>query len=309
MDLPGLGPGTLAADSALDAARGERLRALAGGLESSENREGLKKAAQQFEGVFLNQLMKAMRSTVPENEFFNSGGPTKFYQQMYDTEMARALADGDQGMGIAQLIIQQFDSNVAPAEDAADAAGADAGTASMRPWSETIGRYGSQAVSGREGGRMIRLRRMAELHETATADTLRRFEGPLVAAARETDLDPGLLLSVVMEESGGDPTAVSHAGAEGLMQLMPGTAADLGVTDASDPLENVRGGAKYLKQMMDRFDGDLPLALAAYNAGPAQVDRAGGRIPDFPETQRYVERVTRRWGQLGGGTEFAVPER
>ena len=119
MDLSGLNPLQATADNALQKAGAERLRALAQGAqdaasadERASTRENLVRTAKQFEGVFLNQLMKAMRATVPENEFFNSGGPTKFYQQMYDAEMAQALAGGDTGMGIAGLIIQQFEDNV-----------------------------------------------------------------------------------------------------------------------------------------------------------------------------------------------------
>ena len=95
-------------------------------------------------------------------------------------------------------------------------------------------------------------------------------------------------------ESDWDSTAVSPRGAIGLMQLMPGTVAELGIGDPRDPRENAEGGTRYLASMLRRFDDDVPLALAAYNAGPGAVERHGG-IPPFPETVDYVQRVLRSW--------------
>jgi soluble lytic murein transglycosylase-like protein len=108
-------------------------------------------------------------------------------------------------------------------------------------------------------------------------------------SANRCAVDPDLLRAVIQAESGYNRFAVSPKGAQGLMQLMPGTAAALGVTDAFDVRQNIAGGAAYLRQQLDRF-GSLDLALAAYNAGPAAVSRHNG-IPPFPETQNYVARV------------------
>lgn len=138
----------------------------------------------------------------------------------------------------------------------------------------------------------------------AEADTVRRFGDHIEAASGASGLDPRLVLAVVMEESGGDPAARSRVGARGLMQLMPGTARDLGVADATDPAANLRGGSRYLAEQLRRFGGRLDLALAAYNAGPGNVDRAGGRIPPFPETRAYVSRVLDRYERLRAGTEL-----
>jgi len=118
-----------------------------------------------------------------------------------------------------------------------------------------------------------------------------RFE-PLVQehAARQS-LRPDLVRAVIQVESGFNPYARSPKGAMGLMQLMPATARDLGVRDAYEPCESIRGGTTYLRQLLDRFDGNEELALAAYNAGPNAVDRYGRRIPPYRETRDYVRKV------------------
>lgn len=110
---------------------------------------------------------------------------------------------------------------------------------------------------------------------------------------KRNDLPAGLLGAVAVQESGLYPCAVSSAGAVGLMQLMPATAAQFGVADPLDPWQSLQGGGQFLKQLLGRYDGDLRLALGAYNAGPARVDFFGG-VPPFPETQNYVESVMTR---------------
>jgi soluble lytic murein transglycosylase-like protein len=116
------------------------------------------------------------------------------------------------------------------------------------------------------------------------------FGAEITAAARRHGLDPALLAGLVRQESNFNPTAGSPAGARGLTQLMPGTAAGLGVTDVTDPLQSLEGGARYLAQQLKAFGGDVTKALAAYNAGPGAVQRYGG-VPPYAETQGYVQKV------------------
>lgn len=115
----------------------------------------------------------------------------------------------------------------------------------------------------------------------------------IVRASSQTGLPVALIDAVIRTESGYRPNAVSRTGARGLMQLMPGTAGDLGVTDAFDPSQNIEGGARYLRQLFDRF-GTVELAVAAYNAGPGNVSKHKG-IPPFKETRRYVNTVLSRY--------------
>ena len=114
--------------------------------------------------------------------------------------------------------------------------------------------------------------------------------------ARENDLAPELIKAVALVESGFNPHAVSHAGAQGLMQLMPATARDYGVRDPFDPLTNLQAGARHLRKLLDRFDGNLALALAAYNAGETAVLRYDG-VPNYSETKDYVRKVHEKLGR------------
>jgi hypothetical protein len=116
------------------------------------------------------------------------------------------------------------------------------------------------------------------------------YDGFIDRVARENGLAPDLIKAVAMVESGFNPHAVSPKGAQGLMQLMPATAAQYGVRDAFDPLQNLRAGATHLRGLLDEFDGDLVLALAAYNAGSGAVRRHGG-VPNYRETREYVRKV------------------
>lgn len=126
-------------------------------------------------------------------------------------------------------------------------------------------------------------------HSAAVPET---YAGHIAELAERYDLSPALLEAVVWQESRWREDAVSPAGARGLAQLMPGTARYLGV-DPDDPLANLEGGARYLREQLDRFDGDLEKALAAYNAGPGRVIRSGG-IPRIRETQAYVASIMGR---------------
>ena len=127
-----------------------------------------------------------------------------------------------------------------------------------------------------------------------------QYAADIQEIAHQHGLSPALIEAVVRTESGFDPTAVSPKGAGGLMQLMPRTASALGVVDRFDPRENISGGVRHLRYLLDRYQGSVGLALAAYNAGEGVVDAYRG-IPPYPETQQYVQRVLRQAGLSEAG--------
>jgi len=129
--------------------------------------------------------------------------------------------------------------------------------------------------------------------------------GQIVAeASAEHGVDSDFIRSVIRQESAGNASAVSRTGARGLMQLMPGTAEKLGVKDSFSPEQNVQGGAQYLRELLERYDGDATKALAAYNAGPAAVDKYKG-IPPYRETRQYVSRVVHDYNRSKAGAPKA----
>jgi len=166
---------------------------------------------------------------------------------------------------------------------------------------------GAQVYAGQSAGGAIVLSDFRSAEAPSVLIDAPRDDARAIAPAPATDIkaivhevaaseqvSPHLLEAVIAVESGYNPRAVSPKGAQGLMQLMPATASRFGVVDPFDPRENVRAGARYLKQLLELFGGELRLALAAYNAGEHAVIRSGHRIPPYAETQRYVPRVLAR---------------
>ncbi len=173
------------------------------------------------------------------------------------------------------------------------------------PASHRIAPWGFQ-VSPQLGAEH-RVTNETQLQEIAPSDRLERI---VRDASAKHNLDPALVKAVIGVESGWNPTAISRKGALGLMQLIPTTAGQMGVGNAFDPVENVNGGAAYLRSLLDRFHGDLEKSLAAYNAGPGLVERVGG-VPNIPETRSYVRKVTDSYFRPGSGRDpsFAAKPR
>jgi soluble lytic murein transglycosylase-like protein len=130
-----------------------------------------------------------------------------------------------------------------------------------------------------------------------SATSLTDFDDHIETAAKRYRIPPSLLRAVMHAESNFDPGAVSPKGAAGLMQLMPDTAREMYVKDIFEPRDNIEGGARYLRVLANQFDGDMVKMVAAYNAGPDAVNRFGGQIPPYPETQAYVRKVLQLYFQ------------
>jgi len=288
----------------------------------SASEQKLRTVAKEFEALFVNQLLSSMRGTVAMSDLIDNDGEIQYYRQLYD----QALADRTAG-GIAEMIIRDYMPKVeagaeAAGEKAADAPAGPPTTPAAPATAPTSGRVLPPVTSSADPVPAARQRREAlaayrrdALAETpassaqdwrsravgmggAVADTLSRFGGAIEAASRETGVEPELILAVIVQESGGRIAARSEKGARGLMQLMPETAREVGVSDPHDPVDNIRGGARYLARMRERFGDRLDLVLAGYNAGPGAVARAGDRVPAYPETERYVQKVSGLYTRL-----------
>jgi len=262
-------------------------------------KQRLAKAAKEFESFFMYYMLKTMRKTIPDNPFggdqmLSNSNSKDIFNQMFDMEMSKKLAGGNGS--IAKLLYKQMERLIDEKTDPGNV-----GDQKLMPLkSGDYNRFNLKQMrslpfdNGENSAKPIE--KSAKFHEvslpvqTKPTDPIVSSYGSIIEkAAKEHKIEPALIYSVIKVESNGNPQAESAAGARGLMQLGEATAIDMGVADTFDPNQNIHGGAKYLKRMLDRY-GDLNLALAAYNAGPGNVDRHGG-VPPFKETQEYIAKI------------------
>lgn len=245
-------------------------------------REGLAFAARGFEGLLLYQLLRSAQQPVFSHDEEESESLPGFGQgdfaELTLLSFADFLAQSGQGVGIARWLYRTWTGEELPSRS------------SVLPVTPPVPQ-GHHSPSPAERSPEPALPTVGQVMAA-----LRPYRDWIRQAAEQTGLPPTLLAAVIWVESAGNPRAVSPAGAQGLMQLMPATAQMLGVSDPFDPRENVLAGSRYLEQLWRRF-GELPLALAAYNAGPGRVERYGG-IPPFAETRAYVRRVLELYRRL-----------
>ncbi len=169
----------------------------------------------------------------------------------------------------------------------------------------TVGANSPEAVSFQNiMGTMTSSQRFnpASINAASTApvnNDPKQYDNIIAEASQKYGVDESLIRAVIRQESGFNPQATSYCGAQGMMQLMPETAAELGVKNAYDARDNIMGGTKYLSRLLDQFDGNMTKAIAAYNAGPGAVQQHGG-VPPYPETQDYVDKVLGYYQQNKG---------
>lgn len=259
-----------------------RLRERAQNSEiGGENKdEKLWQVSRDLESIFLKQLIDTMQASVPESSLTGQSSGMETWKGMFNDELAKNISS-TQSIGIAEMVYKQLSGDLNRHRDVPALSAAGTGNKVVNESRDIADVPAVPEVSGAE----------TTSDDSSLPGPLTRFSEKIRIAAENYDLDPALIAAVIMQESGGNASAVSPAGAEGLMQLMPSTAKMLGVSDSLDAEQNIDGGSRYLKSMLDRYDGDETRALAAYNAGPGTVSRYGG-VPPYRETMNYIDRVS-----------------
>ena len=275
-------------------------------LEAEKSR--LRKTTKEFESFFLYYMLKTMRETLTNDAMSKDtplGGSMgkDTYQQMFDMEISRQMVRGG-NRSLSEMLYKSMEKLVEARYKATESASGALAAENQPKAASTVApialQTSQQPLAIKESLHLKAVNRSQKpdfapitAHRSIKiSDPIKsRFGKFIKQAAEETKLQPALIHSVIKAESGGDPYAVSDAGAKGLMQLADSTARDMGVQNPFDPKANVLGGAKYLRSLIDKYKGNLRLALAAYNAGPGTVEKHGG-VPPFKETHDYIQRVT-----------------
>ncbi len=246
-------------------------------LDASQ-RLKLQKAVREFESIFVGYMLKSMRNTVEKADNSTDSFGTDMLEGLFDVELARHISRNS-NLGLAEMLYRKMTG-----ESLAEAQRTNAATPVPPPAS------GRRTTTVRPSAQQENSPLPREGMPKTFRERLRLYDGYIAEAAGRFGVRDSLIRAVIAAESGARPDAQSAKEAKGLMQLIDSTAQAMGVQNVWDPRENILGGAKYLKQLLEQFEGDERLALASYNAGPAAVQRHGG-IPPYRETQEYVRRV------------------
>ena len=226
--------------------------------------EKLKKAAQNFEAIFITQILSNMRRSI-NSGLFGKGMSSDIYHSMFDENIAQAIASKN-GFGLSDIIIKSLHKDIREEESAPGKTLADY-------WLRPIRRISTQKID-------------------------RNWDRSIInKAADQFGVDAKLVEAIIKVESNYNAKAISKKGAVGLMQLMKSTAEQMGVKNRYNPEQNIFGGVNYLKTQLEHFDGSLELALSAYNAGTAAVEKYNG-IPPYAETQAYVKKVLKTYREM-----------
>jgi Rod binding domain-containing protein len=259
----------------------------------------LQRAVQEFEALMLSTMLKSMRSGIPKSDMFGDSYGGDMMEGMFDIELARHMSRNS-SLGMGEMLYKEITGEELPRRVPG------AGTGVTPPKRLPI----SPSVT--PAARAVPETQHADTPEAspilqpaaspvqpsgpvqAVPDSVRRRVDTLAPIVQEAadrhGVNVNLLKAVIAAESAGRTNARSSRNAKGVMQLIDTTATMMGVQNVWDPRDNINGGARYLGQMMDRFSGDIPSAVASYNAGPGAVEKHGG-VPPYRETQAYVSKV------------------
>lgn len=237
------------------------------------NREKTKAVAKGFESLFVFRLLKEMRKTASENSLFSSGFDKDFFMDIMDQEIAQKVAER-RGIGIAKILERELLNE----------------NEQIKGENKTIDNVNMNQLT--KSGLFEDIKNIIpkDYHNRTVTGRVNKYSNVIKYFSHKYNVETNLIKAVISQESKGKTEAVSKKGAKGLMQLMEKTAFDMGIKDINNPVENIEGGVKYLKKLLDKYNNNTELALAAYNSGPGSVEKYGG-IPPYKETRNFVRNV------------------
>jgi|WetSurMetagenome_2_1015567.scaffolds.fasta_scaffold144459_2 Rod binding domain-containing protein len=235
----------------------------------------LHNALKDFEAMFVNYMLKSMKSTVMKSEDQGNGFGGDMLDGIFDYEFSRQISRNS-NLGLGEIMYKKITGEdwIDPRAEKSKAGVVESRNEIRKPENQTPEQ------------RVVSVKKPA----TQLDDRIQSLEPIIEKAAAYHGIDTSLVKAVIAAESSGNIKAQSPKNAKGVMQILDSTAADLGVKNVWDPEENIFGGTKYLKRMLDRFQGKIEDTIASYNAGPSAVERYNG-IPPYKETQAYVQKV------------------
>jgi Rod binding domain-containing protein len=238
---------------------------------SSEDKKKLEKVSKEFENILTSMMLKSMTKTT-DGLFGKDNYGGDVLDVLFETEISKHITES-QGMGVADQIYKSI-----------------TGEALKNNKTITRDRLLDNPIPIQRDMNINSIKKNITRPSSNAMQRLEKYNSLIDEASNKFNVDKQLIKSVILTESAGKANAKSKANAKGLMQLMDSTATDMGVRNPWNPKDNIYGGTKYLSKLLKDFDGDLDLALAAYNAGPGNVKKYNG-IPPFKETQNYIKRV------------------
>jgi len=258
---------------------------------TKEEKEKLKKAVFDFQALLINQMLQSMRETKFNDEEDSLGYGNETFTELFDMQFSSAISINSR-FGIAELLYEKLTGEKLIDDNAKISINNNLDTKKTINNNKRIQNFDSENKNIN-----ISNKKITSKYSFNVFDLLEKYDEIIKSSADAYNVDPNLIKAIIAAESNGNPNAISKAKAKGLMQLMDATAKSLGVKNVFNPVDNINGGTKYFKYLLDKYNGDIKLALAAYNAGPGAVDKYDG-IPPYKETNNYINRVLNYYSLL-----------